>query len=213
MSRRFVHAISADTLRSEMAAALTCPWCGAPLPAVVPGQPFATCAYCGATSNLGGDRPTKGQAPTGAAPAVAASSAELQQRVIDAFKAARERGASPYDALVAAARERLGPLGQTDALARVCLALGRDFVAEHGTSVVEDPIAMSRLVEAYLKAIEVVRTEGRYDANLPFLVATSKGPKHYQRTLTADLIAELAARDPAPPPPPPKKKRGFWPFG
>lgn len=193
-----------------MTIALTCPWCGAPLPAVAAGQPFATCAYCGATSSLSGVRATKAQAPTNAAPAVPAGDSTLQQRVIDTFKAARERGASPYDALVAASRERLGPLGQTDAFARVCLALGRDFDAENGTSVVDDPICMSRLVEVYLKAIEVVRAQGQFDVNLPFFTATREGPKHFTRTITADLVAELAARDPAPPP---KKKRGFWPFG
>jgi len=195
-----------------MRTALTCPWCGAPLPAIVAGQPFVTCAYCGATSSLGGERATKAQAPTNAAAAVRAIDSTLQQRVIDSFKAARARGASPYDALVAAARESLGPLGQTDAFARVCLALGRDFDAEHGTSVVEDPIVMSRLMVEYLKAIEGVRTEGWYEVNLPFFAETRDGPKHYERTITAELIAELAARDPTFSPPP-KKKRRFWPFG
>src|SRR5688572_28732370 len=99
--------------RLVTAIALTCPWCGAPLPRVVQGQPFATCAYCRSTSSLDGTRAAK--VPQGARPPVAAADAEqrsdVRARVIEAFRAARGRGAGSYDALVAAARERLGAMG------------------------------------------------------------------------------------------------------
>jgi hypothetical protein len=190
-----------------MPIALTCPWCGAPLPAVL-GQPFVRCAYCDATASLSGAFATKAEAGA-AAPKAAVTDATSQKRVIDAFQAARERGAAPYEALVAAAQERLGPLGQTDAFARVCLALAADFDAENGTSVVDDPIGMSRMVEVYLRAIEAVRAEGRFEVSLPFFATTDTGPKHFSRTLTVADIAALAAREPPTPKP---KKRGFWPF-
>ncbi len=178
------------------------------MPGIVAGQTLATCAYCGSTAILGGERAQKAQPnPHPRGPGVPAADANLHARVIEAFKAARQRGASSFDALVAAARERLGPLGQTDAFARVCLALASDFDAENATKTVDDPMCMGRMIEVYLGAIEAVRTHGSYTVDLPFFTATPNGPCHFRRTLSADVIAELAGRDPKP------KKKGFWPFG
>jgi uncharacterized Zn finger protein (UPF0148 family) len=201
----FVHGSLDRTMATPLA--LTCPWCGAPLPIVVPGQVFATCAYCGSTASLAGTRAVKAQPHQGPiAPAIPTTDASLQQCVIETFKTARQRGASPFDSLAAAARERLGPLGRTDAFARVCFALAHDFDVENRTKTVDDPMCMGRMIEVYLKAIEAVRTSGSYTVEIPFFTATPAGPRHFHRTLTAGLIGELAARHPAP-------KKKLWPFG
>lgn len=188
--------------------ALVCPWCGAPLPGAAAGRPFATCAYCGATASLSGVRAARADPASGAlAPAVPTADPALQLRVIEAFKAARQRGDSSYDALRSAARERLGPLGETDAFARVCLALASDFDAQSGTKTADDPTCIGRLIEVYLKAIEALRVQGTYAVHLPFFVATPSGPRDLVRALTVADVAELAARAPT------VRKRGFWPFG
>lgn len=195
-----------------MLTTLTCPWCGAPLPAASADantQPFLRCAYCGATSTLSGVRAVKAQ-PSATAPSTQVSDPNFYERVIEAFQSAMKGGASAYDALQSAARARLGAMGQTEAFARVCLALARDFDDANGTSTVTDAMCMARMIEVYLRAIEGVRTSGSFTINLPFFTATPRGPVHFERTLTAEIIAALAER---PPSAPPKKKKGFWPFG
>ncbi len=206
--------------------AMTCPWCGAPLPERAvkdsSAQPFVTCAYCRATSSLSGGRAAEARAEA-ASPMRLFSDVDFFQEVGGAFRGALDGGASPHDALVAAARSKLGGM-QGEAFARVCLALARDFDREHGTQTVLDPQCMARLINVYLLAIEGVRTSGKYVANMPFFTATPQGPVHFERTLTADVIAALAQGDPSPvgaaasPRPqfqasPPAKKRRFWPFG
>ena len=103
---------------------------------------------------------------------------------------------------------------RTAALARVTLAIARDFEATSGASIVRDGTAMSRIASAYLLAIQDIHEKGAYELNLPFIAATSEGPKHLARKLDAASIAALAARDPSEPSGPgePKMKR-FWPFG
>ena len=86
-------------------------------------------------------------------------------------------------------------------------------------------LVLSRIAQAYLLALEELRTSSFYDLELPFLTVNERGPAHLQRRLTAQLLAELARRDPrlAPPlPPQPRpgessplataKKKGWWPF-
>lgn len=211
--------------------ALTCPWCGAPLPRVEAGQPFVTCGYCAATASLSGVRAVKAE-PGHAPPATAVcASPELKRHVIATFEAKLQAGASAFDALVAAAQERLGALGQTEAFARVCIALLRDFDAANNTQTAADPLCVGRMIEVYLTAIEEVRTTGAYEFNMPFFSATPEGPKHFARRLSAEVIAELAARDPnarpvrgsGPAPiagpaepaaePAGVKKKWYWPFG
>lgn len=178
--------------------ALTCSLCGAPLPPPTDANRTVGCAYCGATSGVP-DAPRPG----------GTFDAGRWQRAIEAFQALGAAGASPYQALVAAAREQLGPLGQTDVLARVVLALARDFDAEHGTSVARDATAMSRLIEGYAHAIEGMRAQGSHVIELQFFAATSAGPVHFRRKLSASDVSALAARDPNAAPP----KKKWWPFG
>lgn len=205
---------------------MTCPLCGAPLPERAvkdsAAQPFVTCAYCRATSSLSGGRSVEARTEA-ASPSRLFSDVDFFQEVAAAFRGALDGGASPHDALVAAARSKLGGM-QGEAFARVCLALARDFDREHGTETVRDAQCMARLINVYLLAIEGVRTSGRYVANMPFFTATPQGPVHFERTLTAESIAALAQVEPAPvrtaasaqpqvPAGPPVKKRRFWPFG
>ncbi len=201
-----------------MVTLLTCPWCGAPLPHLTAGQALVRCLYCGSTASLTGVAATKVEQHQGA-PAMALTDPELNEHTTEAFLAAHRDGASMVDALALAAGQHLGSLGQTETFARVCLALMRDFDAEHGTRASEDTQCVSRMIGNYLRAIEEIRTTGSFDLNLPFFAVTAQGPCHLRRTLTAKTIAELAAQQPeaaeqpkaaAPPKP---KKRGFWPFG
>ena len=185
-----------------MTIALTCPWCGAPLPAIVPGTTLVPCAYCGATAALSGVHAAKSGPATSRAPHADPS---LSQRVMETFRLALERGATPFDALRAAARERLGPIGQTDAFALVVHALAADFDAENKTDVVHDATAMGRLIDVYLLAMAQLRVEPEYTVNMPFFQANTDGPVHFQRTLTAAVIADLATRDPVG-----KKKKGWF---
>jgi len=127
--------------------------------------------------------------------------------VVQTFAEAQQRGDSSFEALVAASRERLGPLGETESFARVCLGLAEDFDRENGTKAASDPMSVGRMIEVYLKAIEGLRTSGSYVADIPFFAANAQGPRHFKRTLTPEVIAALASR------PPPAKKKGFWPFG
>ena len=122
-----------------------------------------------------------------------------QQRAIaamDAFRAAVTAGKTPFEALQRAAREHLGPFGETDALARVVINLAQDFDAAHGSRVSSDPMAMVRLMQAYLTAIEGIRANGSHHVNMPFFTSTKKGPVHFDMTLTAQSIGALAARAP-----------------
>lgn len=184
-----------------------------------------TCAYCAATASLNGVRATKAE-PGHASPAAPVfADAALRRRVIATFEAKRQAGASSFDGLASAARERLGGLGETDAFARVCLALLQDFDAANDTNTVDDPMCAGRMIEVYLMAIEEVRTTGVYEVSMPFFAATPAGPKHLVRMLTAEVIAELAARDPAqlparelpqsaePVAAPAAPKKWYWPFG
>src|SRR5688500_1790112 len=95
-----------------------CTQCGAPLPS----DPRATCAYCGVT--------------TGDAPVISAADlAARSLRVIEALKGSAANGADPEQALVTAAREHLGPLGETGTVARVVAGLARSFDAANRTQV------------------------------------------------------------------------------
>lgn len=200
-----------------MTTPLTCPTCGAPLPRPLEGQTSLECFYCGGTASLTGARATAG----GARPFDSTTAA----RVIEAFKGALAAKRTPFEALVVACRERLGPAGETDSFARVVFALGRAFDEENKTHIVEDPVAISRLIEGYFLTIQGLRESPTHTLNLPFLTATSSGPLHLMRTLSAADIAALLASSmssrpqaspragaPSEPTEPPKKKK-WWPFG
>ncbi len=140
----------------------------------------------------------------------------------DALVVALQAGQAPFDALRVCSAAHLGIAGRADTVARIALALARDFERETGASVLRDAVVFSRITQAYLLALDELRTSDTYDLTLPFLTATASGPVHLHRRLTAQVLAELAARDPhvaaAPPPAAPAapaapaKKKGWWPF-
>lgn len=213
---------------------LTCSRCGAPLPLPAAAAAFVCCAYCGTSLSLmgvsdgGGEQ---GGVPTGA-PGGAHDSAgrdgtasvmaeeELSARrlrMIEGYRSARACGRAPYEALCQTARIELGDLGQTDALARVVVALVRDFEAESGLELFDDTVVVSRFVDAYLQTLSVLRRADSHVVELLYLTATAHGPVHYRRELSAAVIRDLAQRDPcvsagrgsgAP-----RRRRWYWPFG
>jgi hypothetical protein len=193
---------------------LICPRCGAPLPVAAADSTFVTCGFCEATLRVGAADVEP------AAPRTAPLTdvwGERRARFLDVLKVSLA-SQPPYDALCAAARAELGPLGQTDGLARITLALAADFDGENGTSTRTDPMALSRIAEAYHLACGRLAEAHETTLNLPFLTATAAGPVHLQRTVTAATLAQLAARPPAgpggrPPAASTPKKRGWWPFG
>jgi hypothetical protein len=136
---------------------------------------------------------------------------------------ALKAGVAPIDAVRRSARH-LGVVGESDAVAEVTIALARDLERRHGVSLMNDGNALTRLAEAYVKALPSLRDRGKAEVNMPFLFVTPQGPQHFEATLTpASLAALLASPEPeAAPhpavkgeasPAPPPKKRGWWPFG
>jgi len=210
--------------------ALLCARCGGELarPEVLPA--LITCAFCGTVTSVSRQR-------VETRPATPAEQRRLEAKAFgEAVAQAIAAGASAYPALRDAAAAHLGPTVQADVLARIVVALARDFERESGASVLADGLPMERLAEAYLLATDALQETDRTEISLPFLTATSSGPKHLERTVTAQTFAELARRDPDPPPaptpaaappdpavpvattgatdaaPPGKKKRRWWPF-
>jgi hypothetical protein len=157
-----------------MPVALTCPRCGAPLPR--PTSDVVECVYCSATSNVASDlQPSR-----------------LQMIVIKGFKDARANGATYFESLVAGARKGLGAMGETDAFARVVMAIASDFDGEHGTKISTDALALSKIVEAYLAALPALRADGQSQLDLPEL----DGKHDLKRWLTPEIVGQLADRAP-----------------
>jgi hypothetical protein len=192
--------------------ALVCPKCGAPLPLDLGAHP--RCAFCGIGVVLRtGTVHTTGDAS--AAPHVPLD----PESFFEAIHAALKAGRSPFDAVREAAGEHLGALGESDAIARITLALAREVEGESGASVQNDGNVLARIAQAYVKALPELRDKGTSEVNLPFLAATEKGPIHLSRRLTPASISDLLSPKPKKcepvkaPSEPREKKRGWWPFG
>lgn len=199
--------------------ALLCCHCGGPLakPDALPA--LVDCLYCG-TVNSATREATKDAGDT--------VPWEVRKRAIAAFTEALvkalEARRPPFEAIRECSAAHLGVSGRADTVARIVLALAQDFERDAGVSVVRDATVLSRIAQAYLLALDELRTSEVHELNLPFLTASARGPAHLQRRLTAKLLAELAARDPNAKAPAPeageaseakseaKKKRGWWPF-
>ena len=69
--------------------------------------------------------------------------------------------------------------------------IAKDFEAEHGVDLREDPIALQRLKEAAEKAKLELSSLTETDVNLPFLYADDSGPKHLQVSLTRSELEEM----------------------
>ena len=208
-----------------MVTALKCPHCSAALPTPTPGASFLQCSFCGGVAQLA--------APT-AAPVAPVAAREPQpvvpngptrddlERFVAAFTAAIGAGQPFASALQSAARATLAGFGDQTAMAFGVAHLAVDFERDSGAKVQHDGRVVSRLAEAWYKAVNEVARGGSTEINLPFLTATESGPKHLSRTVTAADLARMTSGPPgpgAPPPEPvapapepePKKKKGwFW---
>ena len=196
---------------------LACCRCGGPL---APSDTLPTlidCLYCGTINAATADATSE---------ATERIDVDVRNRAItrftEALVAALNAGQPPFEAVRAASAAHLGVAGRTDTIARIAIALAQDFEREEKVSIDRDATVLSRIANAYLVALEVLRTSESYDLNLPFLTATARGPLHLRRTLTSKLLAELGTRDPsasAVSPPAAKdqaasakKSKGWWPF-
>lgn len=177
---------------------LSCPQCGAPLPALRPGDVQIQCAFC-STVCLVGAAGSASAAPTDRPPVDPSRRQALQKQCVDALKQASELGHGFEATLERVGREQLGPLGETQAFRNVVANLVYDFEAKEQVRLRQDAVAVSRIVEATFKAFEEIGQRGAAEINLPFLTANDQGPKHLQIDVSAQAFQDLAAREPVPP--------------
>tara|TARA_B100000579_G_scaffold438034_1_gene471152 strand:+ start:1518 stop:3440 length:1923 start_codon:yes stop_codon:yes gene_type:complete len=70
--------------------------------------------------------------------------------------------------------------------------LAEDFKKEEGLDLREDPMALQRLKEAAEKAKIELSSSSQTEINLPYVTATSAGPKHIVKTLTRANFEKLS---------------------
>ncbi len=89
-------------------------------------------------------------------------------------------------------------LGGDDVDQKIINWLAEEFKKEEGMDLREDPMALQRLREAAEKAKIELSSSAQTEINLPYITATSSGPKHLVRTLTRakfeQLIEDLVKR-------------------
>ena len=61
-----------------------------------------------------------------------------------------------------------------------------------GIKVADDKVAYQRIVEAATQALTELKTQNSAIIKLPFLTADANGPKHFEVTLTREVLEELA---------------------
>lgn len=204
---------------------LVCVRCGGPLGKVEAVPAIVDCEFCNAVISVGHGAPViTGESTVDAKRETERKAA--RQAFIAEINAMAEAGRDPFEALCEAAARFLGAGGQTQTLARTIFALAVDFEAATGVSIRRDGMALNRVTDGYLRALDELRTESTTELNLPYLTADGTGPKHLLRTLSPAVLAELAQREPgvaaaapAKPSPPPepvrspeKKKKKWWLF-
>src|SRR5881398_4108466 len=84
-------------------------------------------------------------------------------------------------------------LGGDDWDQRVIDWLVQQFKAKEGVDLAQDKMALQRLKEAGEKAKIELSSVAQTQINLPFITATSEGPKHLDETLTRAKFQELTA--------------------
>ncbi|MGB5942764.1 MAG: molecular chaperone DnaK [Leeuwenhoekiella sp.] len=93
-------------------------------------------------------------------------------------------------------------LGGDDVDSKIINWLNDEFKSEEDMDLKKDPMALQRLKEAAEKAKIELSSSGQTEINLPYITATSSGPKHLVRTLTRSkfeqLIDDLVKRTIAP---------------
>lgn len=182
---------------------MVCPNCGAPLPAVVATTAFVQCAFCHATSNVENRQVVKREeavlAPDEEADLLTllAERDQARQHFHEALQSLNGAKPIPYATFRELCERHLPVFGQTDSVARVAYNLALDYETDHDESLRTRGETLARLALGYLDVVQELRSKARHELNLPFLFATSEGPKHYARTLDVPTIMALSERDPA----------------
>lgn len=177
-----------------MARALICGVCGGPLPRPETGVRFVVCHFCKTTSDLetGTRQGADGQASVDVD--------EGLKRELDTFQAAYaeriKRGEAPLAAFRAAAELAFAGICDPESMTNVVFGIAADFEQANGVDVTLDPVVVPRLAKAYLMALQELRTQPRYEINLPFLTATKDGPLHFSQGVTIARLSELAKHAP-----------------
>lgn len=93
-------------------------------------------------------------------------------------------------------------LGGDDVDSKIINWLADEFEKEEGMNLRKDPMALQRLKEAAEKAKIELSSSSQTEINLPYITATSSGPKHLVKTLSRSkfeqLIDDLVKRTIAP---------------
>ena len=82
-------------------------------------------------------------------------------------------------------------LGGDDIDERIINWLAEEFEKEESMDLRKDPMALQRLKEASEKAKIELSSSSKTEINLPYITATSSGPKHLVRTLTKAKFEQL----------------------
>ena len=82
-------------------------------------------------------------------------------------------------------------LGGDDVDQKVIDWLADEFNTDEGMDLRKDPMALQRLKEASEKAKIELSSSAQTEINLPYVTATSSGPKHLVRTLTRAKFEQL----------------------
>ena len=82
-------------------------------------------------------------------------------------------------------------LGGDDVDGKIINWLAEEFKSEEDMDLKKDPMALQRLKEAAEKAKIELSSSSQTEINLPYITATSSGPKHLVRTLTRSKFEQL----------------------
>ena len=158
-----------------------CPCCGAPLLLPAPGEAEVYCGFCEASVESVEGR-------LSVAPEMRSDTRRRAEnrafRTIEAFKAARARGVGSRAAIHEAARPSSAPSARPIRSSGWYSVWRGSSSAQLGPEIVDDPVAMERLLEGYLQGVSSIRLDGECHLCLPFLAAGERGPVHFERCLT-----------------------------
>jgi molecular chaperone DnaK len=82
-------------------------------------------------------------------------------------------------------------LGGDDVDEKIINWLAEEFKADENMDLRQDPMALQRLKEAAEKAKIELSSSAQTEINLPYVTATSSGPKHLVRTLSRSKFEQL----------------------
>ena len=82
-------------------------------------------------------------------------------------------------------------LGGDDVDEKIINWLAEEFKSDENMDLREDPMALQRLKEAAEKAKIELSSSAQTEINLPYVTATSSGPKHLVRTLSRSKFEQL----------------------